>query len=147
MISKSLICSSILFTLFLSPLSKAELEPEVDLERAEELMHCSVMSHQLKWTGYLTMYFAFEAYKPCKHLKDIRERNQCSHPIRSLFHKAEKEQRFTEADMDYCIGLLGNEQETKQIREDLGERQRRYYETVAEQNQRDHESKSKEKTE
>ncbi|MGY0616874.1 hypothetical protein [Vibrio sp. FJH11] len=133
MIARFLLHCALVCALLLSPLSKAELEPEVDLERTEELLHCSVMSHQLKWTGYLTMYFAFEAYKPCKHIKDIRQRNQCSQPIRSLSHKAEKEQRFTEADIDYCIGLLGNEQETKQIREELNEQQRLYYEKMAEQ--------------
>lgn len=94
MIDRFLLHCSILFTLLLSPLGKAELEPEVDLERAEELLHCSVMAHQLKWTGYLTMTFAFKAYKPCKHLKEITERNQCSDPIRSLAHKTKRDQRL-----------------------------------------------------
>lgn len=133
MINKSLVYSSILFSLIFSPISKAEQEPEVDLERAEALLHCSIMAKQLKWTGYLPMSFAFEAYKPCKHLKEITQRNQCSDPIRSLAHKAKTEQRFTETDMDYCLNLLGNEQETAKIREELNEQQRLYYEKMAEQ--------------
>ncbi|MGI9895998.1 hypothetical protein ACKVMY_10565 [Vibrio natriegens] len=133
MINKSLVYSSILFSLIFSPISKAEQEPEVDLERAEALLHCSIMAKQLKWTGYLPMSFAFEAYKPCKPLKEITQRNQCSDPIRSLAHKAKREQRFTQADMDYCLSLLGNEQETANIREELNEQQRLYYEKMAEQ--------------
>lgn len=133
MINKSLVYSSILFSLLFSPLGNAEQEPEVDLERAEALLHCSIMAKQLKWTGYLPMSFAFEAYKPCKHLKEITQRNQCSAPIRSLAHKAKREQRFTQADMDYCLSLLGNEQETANIREELDEKQRLYYEKMAEQ--------------
>ena len=124
---------SILVALLFSPLSNAEQEPEADLGRAEDLMHCSIMTKQLKWTGYLPMSFAFEAYKPCKHLKDITQRNQCSNPIRSLAHKAKREQRFTQTDMDYCLSLLGNEMETKQIRRELNEQQRLYYEKMAEQ--------------
>ena len=133
MINKSLVYSSILFSLLFSPLGNSEQEPEVDLERAEALLHCSIMAKQLKWTGYLPMSFAFEAYKPCKHLKEITQRNQCSDPIRSLAHKAKREQRYTQADMDYCLSLLGNEQETANIREELNEQQRLYYEKMAEQ--------------
>ena len=133
MINKSLVYSSILFALIFSPLGKAEKEPEVDLERAEALLHCSIMAKQLKWTGYLPMSFAFEAYTPCKHLEEITQRNQCSDPIRSLAHKAKRERRFTQTDMDYCLSLLGNEQETANIREELNEQQRLYYEKMAEQ--------------
>lgn len=132
MFNRILLHVSILVALLFSPLSIAEQEPEVDLGRAEDLMHCSIMTKQLKWTGYLPMSFAFEAYKPCKHLKDITQRNQCSNPIRSLAHKA-KEQRFTQTDMDYCLSLLGNEMETEKIRQELNEQQRLYYEKMAEQ--------------
>lgn len=133
MFNRVLLHGSMLVALLFSPLSNAEQEPEVDLGRAEDLMHCSIMTKQLKWTGYLPMSFAFEAYKPCKHLKDITQRNQCSNPIRSLAHKAKREQRFTQTDMDYCLSLLGNEMETKKIRQELNEQQRLYYEKMAEQ--------------
>ncbi|UYI47261.1 hypothetical protein OFO16_00740 [Vibrio natriegens] len=122
-----------LVALLFSPFGNAEQEPEVDLGRAEDLMHCSIMTKQLKWTGYLPMSFAFEAYKPCKHLKDITQRNQCSNPIRSLAHKAKREQRFTQTDMNYCLSLIGNEMETEKIRQELNEQQRLYYEKMAEQ--------------
>lgn len=137
MFDRILLHGSILCALLFSPLNNAEQEPEVDLGRAEDLMHCSIMTKQLKWTGYLPMSFAFEAYKPCKHLKDITQRNQCSNPIRSLAHKAKREQRFTESDLNYCISLLGDEQQTAKLRERLKEQQQRYYEKVAEQNQHD----------
>lgn len=132
------LCSIVYFSmaacwLLCSPLGNAEQEPEVDLGLAEDLMHCSIMTKQLKWTGYLPMSFAFEAYKPCKHLKDITQRNQCSNPIRSLAHKAKREQRFTQTDMDYCLSLIGNEMETEKIRQELNEQQRLYYEKMAEQ--------------
>ncbi|MGP8308132.1 hypothetical protein [Vibrio sp. YIC-376] len=147
MINQPLTYCALLLTLLFSPLSKAELEPEVDLERTEELLHCSFMANRLGWTGYLSMTFAFEAYKPfkapkpCGHLKDVDERNQCLIPIRSIVQRAKTEQRFTESDLDYCISLLGDEQETAKLRKELGERQRRYYEKVAEQNQPGHSSK------
>jgi hypothetical protein len=132
MLTHSLVYSSVLFALLLSPLGKAGQEPEVDLERAEELLHCSIMASQLRWTGYLPMTFAFKAYEPCKQLKDIEERNQCSNPIRSITQRAKTEQRFTESDMTYCISLLGDEKETAQLREKLQEQQRMYYEKMAE---------------
>ncbi|AEX20663.1 hypothetical protein [Vibrio sp. EJY3] len=151
--NKSLVYSSILFSLLFSPLGNAEQEPEVDLERTEELLHCSFMANRLGWTGYLTMTFAFEAYKPfeaskpCGHLKDVDERNQCLIPIRSIYQRAKTEQRYTESDLDYCISLLGDEQQTAKLREKLKEQQQRYYEKVAERNQPDHESKQKDKAE
>lgn len=46
MINKSLVYSYILFTLLFSPLGKAEQEPEVDVERADALLHCSIMAKQ-----------------------------------------------------------------------------------------------------
>ncbi|NVC92158.1 hypothetical protein FC650_00580 [Vibrio natriegens] len=143
MFDRILLHGSILFALLFSPLNNAEQEPEVDLERTEELLHCSFMANRLGWTGYLTMTFALEAYKPfeaskpCGHLKDVDERNQCLIPIRSIYQRAKTEQRFTESDLNYCISLLGDEQQTAKLRERLKEQQQRYYEKVAEQNQHD----------
>ncbi|WMN87457.1 hypothetical protein NI382_00760 [Vibrio parahaemolyticus] len=116
MFNRILLHVSILVALLFSPLSIAEQEPEVDLGRAEDLMHCSIMTKQLKWTGYLPMSFAFEAYKPCKHLKDITQRNQCSNPIRSSLTKPKESNALHK--LTWTIALACSEMKWKPKRSD-----------------------------
>ncbi|MCF7361713.1 hypothetical protein L3V23_06440 [Vibrio sp. A1-b2] len=100
---------------------------KVNMFLAEELLHCSIMTGDLRWPGYLTMTFAMLAYKPCQDIKDIEERNKCSNPIRSRANRAKEEKLFSESDMDYCLNLISNDVDTVKLRNLLKEQKAQYY--------------------